>query len=209
MIRRSRRRTLTLTLTLTTKPKPNPTQALETSYGEKHGKREQSYNDPAFWQKIMTSIEPEPDGFHLTAPFTLRKAHLLYRYLRTGGAKPLPRKFIYEVLIAACKQLELQSKEQGALQTVPPPAKGEHLYVCGDTHGQLQDVLWIFELHNEPAPGNAFLFNGDMADRGANAVEIFMLLLAYKLASPGTVYMHRTRNPNRNPNPNPHSHLSP
>jgi hypothetical protein len=38
---------------------------------------------------------------------------------------------------------------------VPPPEKGKHLYVCGDTHGQLQDVLWIFELHNEPAPGNA------------------------------------------------------
>ena len=159
-------------------------QALEKMYSEKHGKREQSYNDPAFWQNIMTSIEPEPDGFHLTAPFTLRKAHLLYRYLRTGSAKPLPRKFIYEargsggtrapradrsgrswsawwrrthrpagwgcsaawrglqgtaprprapsvprspsvppfhpaqVLIAACKQLEVQSKEQGALQMV-------------------------------------------------------------------------------------------
>ena len=72
-------------------------QALEKMYSEKHGKREESYNDPAFWQNIMTSIEPEPDGFfHLTAPFTLRKAHLLYRYLRTGKAKPLPRKFIYE-----------------------------------------------------------------------------------------------------------------
>ena len=58
----------------------------------------------------------------------------------------------------------------GAPAQVPPPAnKSERLYVCGDTHGQLQDVLWIFELHNEPAPGNAFLFNGDMADRGANA----------------------------------------
>ena len=42
---------------------------------------------------------------------------------------------------------------------VPPPDKGERLYVCGDTHGQLQDVLWIFELHKEPAPGNALLFN--------------------------------------------------
>ena len=71
-------------------------QALEKMYSEKHGKREESYNDPAFWQNIMTSIEPDPDGFHLTAPFTLRKAHLLYRYLRTGSAKPLPRKFIYE-----------------------------------------------------------------------------------------------------------------
>merc|ERR1719424_84283 len=86
---------------------------------------------------------------------------------------------------------------------VPPPDKGERLYVCGDTHGQLQDVLWIFELHKEPAPGNAFLFNGDMADRGANAVEIFMLLLTYKLASPGTVYMNRGNHEQRDLNERP------
>jgi len=179
-------------------------QALEKMYSDRHRKHERSYNDPAFWHNIMTSIEPEPDGFHLTAPFTLRKAHLLYRYLRSGNAQPLPRKFLYEVLIAACKQLEVQSKEQGALQQVPPPAnKSERLFVCGDTHGQLQDVLWIFELHNEPAPGNAYLFNGDMADRGANAVEIFMLLLAYKLASPGTVYMNRGNHEQRDLNERP------
>ena len=81
------------------------------SFSEKYGRREQSYNDPAFWQRLLASCEPEPDGFHLTAPFTLKKAHQLYRYLRTGAAKPLPRKAVYEVLIAACKQLEAQSKE--------------------------------------------------------------------------------------------------
>ena len=96
--------------------------ALERMYSDRHRKQERAYNDPSFWHRIMTSIEPEPDGFHLTAPFTLRKAHLLYRYLRTGNAQPLPRKFIYEVLIAACKQLEAQSKEHGALQQVPIPA---------------------------------------------------------------------------------------
>ena len=71
-------------------------QALEKMYSDRHRKHERSYNDPAFWHNIMTSIEPEPDGFHLTAPFTLRKAHLLYRYLRSGNAQPLPRKFLYE-----------------------------------------------------------------------------------------------------------------
>lgn len=68
---------------------------------------------------------------------------------------------------------------------MPPPAKpGERLLVCGDTHGQLQDVLVIFEEHGLPAPGNAYLFNGDIADRGRNATEIFVLLLAFKLACP-------------------------
>ena len=50
------------------------------SFSEKYGRREQSYNDPAFWQRLLTSCEPEPDGFQLTAPFTLKKAHQLYTH---------------------------------------------------------------------------------------------------------------------------------
>ena len=117
-------------------------QLLEKQYSDRHRKQERSYNDPAFWLSIMNSIEPEtgPEVFQqLTAPFTLKKAHQLYRYLRSGKARTLPKKSVYEVLIAACKQLEAQSKEHGALQRVPAPTdKSERLYVCGDTHGQLQ-----------------------------------------------------------------------
>ena len=69
----------------------------------------------------------------------------------------MPQRCVYEVLIAACKQAEGQ---KGSLQRLTPPASAdERLYVCGDTHGQLQDVLWIFELHGEPKPGNHYLFN--------------------------------------------------
>ena len=64
-------------------------------------------------------------------------------------------------------------------------------------------MLWIFELHNEPAPGNGYLFNGDMADRGANAVEIFMLLLAYKLACPEIIFMNRGNHEQRDLNERP------
>ena len=182
-------------------------QLLEKAYSERHRKREKSYNDPMFWLNIMNNcpVETEAEGFfQLSAPFTLKKAHMLYRYLKTGKAKTIPRKFVYEVLIASCKQLEQQSKETGALQVVPAPSnKSERLFVCGDTHGQLQDVLWIFELHNEPGPGNAYLFNGDMADRGANAVEIFMLLLAYKLAVPNAIFMNRGNHEQRDLNERP------
>jgi len=36
------------------------------------------------------------------------------------------------------------------------------LLVCGDTHGQLQDVLHIFDQHGLPAPDNSYLFNVQM-----------------------------------------------
>ena len=41
------------------------------------------------------------------------------------------------------------------------------LLILGDTHGQLEDVLWIFFKHGEPrSTDNVYLFNGDVADRG-------------------------------------------
>ena len=75
--------------------------------------------------------------------------------------------------------------------------------MCGDTHGQLQDVLWIFDEHGEPSATNAYLFNGDIADRGKHALEIFLLLFAYQLAEPRSVYINRGNHEQRDLNERP------
>ena len=174
---------------------------LERQYSDQHHAMERNYNNPAFWYKQMQDAPMDADGFQLTAPFTLKKASDLARYLRRPDARPIPQRCVYEVLIAACKQAEGQ---KGSLQRLTPPGSAdERLYVCGDTHGQLQDVLWIFELHGEPKPGNHYLFNGDMADRGRNGIEIFMLLLAFKLACPEAVFMNRGNHEQRDLNERP------
>ena len=90
--------------------------------------------------------------------------------------------------------LYTEKAEKEALQSVPAPtSKHERLRVCGDTHGQLNDVLWIFDEHGEPSPTNAYLFNGDIADRGSHALDIFLLLLTYQLADP--LHVHQPRQP--------------
>ena len=66
----------------------------------------------------------------------------------------------------------------------------------GDTHGQLADVLWIFAEYGLPSQTNMYLFNGDVADRGAHAVEIFALLFSFMLAVPGSVYLSRGNHEN-------------
>jgi len=155
------------------------------------------------WQDMAVGIDYE-DGFFIGEPFTLKKANELARYLRRPDANPIPRRCVYEVLIAACEQLEAQARTSGAVQIVPPPQKkSDKLFVCGDTHGQLQDVLWIFQEHGNPAPGNAYLFNGDIADRGSNATEIFILLLAYKLAAPEVIFVNRGNHEQRDLNERP------
>ena len=55
----------------------------------------------------------------------------------------------------------------------------------GDTHGQLADFLWI--LHRQGLPsersGTVYLINGDVADRGPNACEIFLLIFGFMILS--------------------------
>ena len=70
------------------------------------------------------------------------------------------------------------------------------MLIVGDTHGQLADVLWIFAEYGLPSKKNIYLFNGDVADRGSHAVEIFALLFSCMLYCPGSVYLSRGNHEN-------------
>jgi len=70
------------------------------------------------WTSLLAAMPVEDDGFVLSAPYTLRKAAALYAYLKRPDAKPIPRRCVYEVLIAACKLFEQQTATSGALTKV-------------------------------------------------------------------------------------------
>jgi len=72
--------------------------------------------------------------------------------------------------------------------TVP---EGGKLVVVGDTHGQLNDVLWIFVSQGVPTEKTYFLFNGDIADRGGNAIEIFIIVFMFFFLHPDAMLIHR------------------
>ena len=63
--------------------------------------------------------------------------------------------------------------------------------VVGDTHGQLADFCWLLRSHGPPTLENVYLINGDVADRGAHAVEIFLLIIAFLLAEPAAMHLNR------------------
>ncbi|KAF4670891.1 protein phosphatase, EF-hand calcium binding domain [Perkinsus olseni] len=84
----------------------------------------------------------------------------------------------------------LEMEAPTALISVTVPADGR-LVVVGDTHGQLEDVLWMLFKHGVPNRNNVYLFNGDIADRGGHALEIFTLLFLFKLLCPQSVYILR------------------
>ncbi|KAJ1481751.1 PP1-like protein serine/threonine phosphatase, partial [Baffinella frigidus] len=68
--------------------------------------------------------------------------------------------------------------------------------ICGDTHGQLADFLWVLKQNGEPSVQTAYLLNGDIADRGEDAVEIFVITLMYKMLYPARVSINRGNHEN-------------
>ncbi|KAJ9462150.1 Serine/threonine-protein phosphatase [Diplonema papillatum] len=87
------------------------------------------------------------------------------------------------------KELILRAREvflrQPALLELEAPVK-----VCGDVHGQYNDVLRLFDTCGYPPQAN-YLFLGDYVDRGKQGLETICLLLAFKVKYPDNFLLLR------------------
>ena len=94
--------------------------------------------------------------------------------------------------------LHILEKEK-AFHEITIPRDGS-LTVVGDTHGQLLDVLTIFQMRGRPSSTNIFVFNGDFVDRGPQGVEVLLLLYALKLVNPASIFLNRGNHEHRRMN---------
>jgi serine/threonine-protein phosphatase PP1 catalytic subunit len=90
-----------------------------------------------------------------------------------------------EELIACCEQVTPILQEQPVLLELQAP-----LTVCGDIHGQLEDLLRVFRQKGTP-PETPYLFLGDYVDRGEHSIEVMTLLLAMKINDPYSIFLLR------------------
>ena len=93
---------------------------------------------------------------------------------------------------ALCAEVRRIAAAQPSLVRVGAPAK-----VFGDTHGQLRDLLLLFELYGWPdhhagdVETVSYVFNGDYVDRGAHQLEVVLLLFALKALYPERLFLLR------------------
>jgi len=90
------------------------------------------------------------------------------------------------------KQIEeLVNSAKPVFETEPTLLRLEGcFYIIGDIHGNINDLIRIFELCGYP-PDTKYLFLGDYVDRGNFSVEVMVFLLSHKLLFPEHVYLLR------------------
>ena len=101
------------------------------------------------------------------------------------------------VTFICLKLLELLSKDENLLILQSP------ITVCGDVHGQYEDVRELFKTAgiDDRSPNNfksgKFLFMGDYVDRGYFSLNTFLLLAGLKLEYPDRYFLLRGNHESR------------
>uniref|UniRef100_A0A8C3X1D4 Serine/threonine-protein phosphatase n=1 Tax=Catagonus wagneri TaxID=51154 RepID=A0A8C3X1D4_9CETA len=128
-----------------------------------------------------------PDSYtgpHLSFPLLREHAIALVEAFRLR--QRLHARYVLNLLHEARKHL-IQLPNINHVST----CYSEEITVCGDLHGQLDDLILIFYKNGLPSPERAYVFNGDFVDRGKDSVDVLMVLFAFMLVYPKEFHLNR------------------
>ena len=147
--------------------------------------------DPPTWLVVQ---DPSYHGAHVdTLPLSYERTIHLMDTFRDGV--PLHRIYVSQLLRYSIHQLE-DTPTMVEISNVELDGN-KRITVVGDLHAQLEDLLTIFTLNGLPSLSNLYVFNGDFVDRGAHGVEVALILLAWKMVFPTSVFINRGNHESR------------
>lgn len=111
--------------------------------------------------------------------------------------KNLPKKYAAAIVSHANRLFRKEPTVVELCNRETPDAK---ITVCGDTHGQLYDVLNLFRKFGKVGPKHTYLFNGDFVDRGSWSCEVALLFYCLKIVYPHNFYLNRGNHETNNMN---------
>nr|XP_046241369.1 serine/threonine-protein phosphatase with EF-hands 2 [Scatophagus argus] len=123
-------------------------------------------------------------GPHLTFPLTVEQAVGLVEAFR--NKKQLHSRYVLQLLLETWKQLRMLPNIN-RIST----CHSKEITICGDLHGQLEDLLLIFYKNGMPSLDKPYVFNGDFVDRGKDSIEILIILFSFLLVYPSDIYLNR------------------
>ena len=87
--------------------------------------------------------------------------------------------------IVACEQI---LHERSNISVVP---QTEEVVIIGDLHGDLASLAHIYKLMGPPSDSKAYVFNGDIVDRGQNSAEVLFFIMGLTALYPSRVFINR------------------
>uniref|UniRef100_A0A3Q2Y159 Serine/threonine-protein phosphatase with EF-hands n=1 Tax=Hippocampus comes TaxID=109280 RepID=A0A3Q2Y159_HIPCM len=151
--------------------------------------RENEVCRDAEWERYFCYKNIEvPDiysGPRLRFPLTAEQAVGLLEAFR-NKKQQLHSRYVLQLLLETWKLLRM-------LPNISRIATchSKEITICGDLHGQLEDLLLIFYKNGPPSLEKPYVFNGDFVDRGKDSMEILLILFAFLLVYPTEVHLNR------------------
>ncbi|KAJ7319571.1 hypothetical protein JRQ81_019082 [Phrynocephalus forsythii] len=142
-------------------------------------------SDPAMKDYERTiEVPASHHGPHLCFPLTVADTDVLLQAFK--NRQQLHARYVIQLFHETRKVLQ-QMPNITHLST----SYAKEITICGDLHGNLDDLLLIFYKNGLPSEENPYVFNGDFVDRGKNSIEILIILFAFLLVYPNHLHLNR------------------